>query len=119
MADFLPWLVSGLHLAVRARTVGNVAIVISNPIYPPFRAAASSGGREQRLAPMCLDADRWCVDFVGTDPELNGNERLLMLRNPYNPGEVPIAAQSFCSTWPLPMNTICWCASMKFIAIYC
>ncbi|MGL9723636.1 MalY/PatB family protein [Sodalis sp. (in: enterobacteria)] len=83
---FLPGLVSGLHLAVRALTAANEAVVIPNPIYPPFRAAARSAGRERRLAPMRRDADRWCVDFAGTDPALTGNERLLMLCNPHNPG---------------------------------
>lgn len=83
---FLPGLVSGLHLAVRALTEAAEAVVIPNPIYPPFRAAARSAGRQQRLAPMRLANGRWCVDFAGTEPALAGDKRLLMLCNPHNPG---------------------------------
>lgn len=83
---FLPGLVSGLHLAVRALTAAQEAVVIPSPIYPPFRAAARSAGRQQRLAPMRINAERWCVDFAGIDPTLTGDERLLMLCNPHNPG---------------------------------
>lgn len=83
---FLPGLISGLHLAVRALTEAAEAVVIPNPIYPPFRAAARSAGRPQRLAPMRLANGRWCVDFAAANPAISGEERLLMLCNPHNPG---------------------------------
>lgn len=83
---FLPGLVSGLHLAIRALTAVDEAIVIPYPSYPPFRMAARSAGRQQRLAPMRLASSRWCVDFAGTNPAMTGKEGLLMLCNPHNPG---------------------------------
>lgn len=83
---FLPGLVSGLHLAVRALTTVDKAVVIPCPSYPPFRISAYSAGRQQRLAPMRLASSRWCVDFSGTAPAMNGKEGLLMLCNPHNPG---------------------------------
>ncbi|OZI15007.1 hypothetical protein CE195_04735 [Sodalis-like symbiont of Philaenus spumarius] len=64
---FLPGLVSGLHLTVRALTEAAEAVVIPNPIYPPFRAAARSAGRPQRLAPMRIADGRWCVDFAAAE----------------------------------------------------
>ncbi|MCR3755732.1 MAG: negative regulator of MalT activity/cystathionine beta-lyase [Sodalis sp. Psp] len=83
---FLPGLVSGLHLTVRALTSVGEAIVIPYPSYPPFRTAARSAGRQHRLASMRLVSSRWCVDFSGTDPVMTGKESLLMLCNPHNPG---------------------------------
>lgn len=83
---FLPGLVSGLHLAVRALTEADQAVVIPYPIYPPFRAAARCAGRQQLLAPMRLSEQRWCADFSATDPNLCANGGMLMLCNPYNPG---------------------------------
>ncbi|MEA9392960.1 PatB family C-S lyase [Acerihabitans sp. TG2] len=83
---FLPGLVSGLNLAVRALTQPGESVVIPSPIYPPFRGAARGAGREQRLAPMRLDRGRWLVDLSGLPAGMDGTERLLMLCNPHNPG---------------------------------
>jgi cystathionine beta-lyase len=83
---FLPGLVSGLNLAVRSLTQPGESVVIPTPIYPPFRVAARSVGREPRLAPMRLERGRWLVDLSGPPAEMDGSERLLMLCNPHNPG---------------------------------
>ncbi|WP_413724728.1 MalY/PatB family protein [Sodalis sp. RH16] len=83
---FLPGLVSGINLAVRALTGPDEGIVIPTPIYPPFRAAARGAGRRQRLAPMVLNDGRWLADLTAVETELTGVEKLLMLCNPHNPG---------------------------------
>ncbi|WP_410015357.1 MalY/PatB family protein [Sodalis sp. C49] len=83
---FLPGLVSGLNLAVRALTQADSSVVIPAPIYPPFRAAARGAERGQRLAPMVLAEERWRVDLAAIEPEMDGSEQLLMLCNPHNPG---------------------------------
>ncbi len=83
---FLPGLVSGINLAVRSLTLPGESVVIPSLIYPPFRSAARSAGREQRLAAMRLDRGRWVVDLAGPPAGMDGTERLLMLCNPHNPG---------------------------------
>ncbi len=80
----LPGIVCGLNLSVRAFTESNQATVAPTPIYPPFRASAKLANRAQRNLPLRLQEDRWVMDL---DPALmQGNEKLLMLCNPLNPG---------------------------------
>lgn len=82
----LPGVVSGLNLAVRAFTEPHQGTVAPTPIYPPFRSAAKLAERTQLNAPLKLHAGRWLVDFDELSPMMTGNEKLLMLCNPQNPG---------------------------------
>lgn len=83
---FLPGVVTGLNLCVRAFTEALQGTVAPTPIYPPFRYAASLAARDQINAPLVLQEQRWVVDFDALDAQLTGNEKLLMLCNPQNPG---------------------------------
>ncbi|OMQ27274.1 MalY/PatB family protein [Serratia oryzae] len=82
----LPGLVCGLNLCVRAFTAEGQATLAPSPIYPPFRKAAKFAGRSQRQIPLRLDNQRWVLDLAHAERQLEGNERLLMLCNPHNPG---------------------------------
>ncbi|PIJ50931.1 aspartate aminotransferase [Erwinia sp. OLTSP20] len=83
----LPGVVTALNLSVRAWTQPGESTIAPLPIYPPFRSAAALAGREQRYAPLRADADgRWVMDLAALTPQLQGNEKLLMLCNPQNPG---------------------------------
>lgn len=83
---FLPGVVTGLNLCVRTFTEAHQGTVAPTPIYPPFRSAASLAARDQINAPLVLQEQRWVVDFDALDAQLTGNEKLLMLCNPQNPG---------------------------------
>lgn len=83
---FLPGVVSGLNLSVRAFTEPHQGTLAPTPIYPPFRTAATFAARDQLNAPLVLKAQRWVVDFEALEGQLTGNEKLLMLCNPQNPG---------------------------------
>ncbi|WP_156293616.1 MalY/PatB family protein [Serratia oryzae] len=83
---FLPGLVCGLNLCVRAFTAEGQATLAPSPIYPPFRKAAKFAGRSQQQIPLRLDNQRWVLDLAHAERQLEGNERLLMLCNPHNPG---------------------------------
>lgn len=80
----LPGVVSGLNLSVRAFTEPSQGTVAPTPIYPPFRAAARLAERPQVNLPLQLQQDRWVMQL--DDSLMQGNERLLMLCNPQNPG---------------------------------
>ncbi|MEB5973451.1 MalY/PatB family protein [Pantoea dispersa] len=80
----LPGVVSGLNLSVRAFTEPSQGTVAPTPIYPPFRAAARLAQRAQVNLPLQLQQDRWVMQL--DDSQMQGNERLLMLCNPQNPG---------------------------------
>lgn len=82
----LPGVVSGLNLSVRAFTDHGQATVAPDPIYPPFRAAAKLAERGQVHLPLRLEGQRWLMDLHTASERLQGNERLLMLCNPQNPG---------------------------------
>lgn len=80
----LPGVVCGLNLSVRAFTEVGESTVSPTPIYPPFRGAAKLADRAQVNLPLRLQDDRWVMDLE--DSAMQGNERLLMLCNPQNPG---------------------------------
>ncbi|KAJ9432833.1 cystathione beta-lyase [Candidatus Pantoea symbiotica] len=80
----LPGVVCGLNLSVRAFTESGESTVSPTPIYPPFRGAAKLADRAQVHLPLRLQDDRWVMDLDSS--AMQGNERLLMLCNPQNPG---------------------------------
>ncbi|QGU87812.1 MalY/PatB family protein [Erwinia sorbitola] len=83
---FLPGVVTGLNLCVRAFTGSDEGTIAPTPIYPPFRQAAKLAGRTQISAPLQLQHQRWVVDLDAVEHELTGKEKLLLLCNPQNPG---------------------------------
>lgn len=80
----LPGVVCGLNLSVRAFTESGESTVSPTPIYPPFRGAAKLADRAQVNLPLRLQDDRWMMNLDNS--AMQGNERLLMLCNPQNPG---------------------------------
>ncbi|EIC85986.1 MalY/PatB family protein [Serratia sp. M24T3] len=83
---WLPGLVCGLNLAVRAFTTAQQASIMPSPIYPPFMQAAQSEGRRYFSAVSHQQDKRWITDYSQLETRLDGSEKLLMLCNPYNPG---------------------------------
>lgn len=83
---FLPGIVSGLNISVRAFTTPHQGTVAPTPIYPPFRSAAKLADRTQINGQLRLEKQRWVMDIEALEPQMKGNEKLLMLCNPQNPG---------------------------------
>ncbi|WP_413502805.1 MalY/PatB family protein [Serratia proteamaculans] len=83
---FLPGMVCGLNLCVRAFTAEGEGTLAPSPIYPPFRKAAKFAGRSQLSVPLTLHHRRWLLDFNAIAGQLNGKDKLLLLCNPQNPG---------------------------------
>ncbi|MDR3431082.1 MAG: PatB family C-S lyase [Rouxiella aceris] len=83
---WLPGLVCGLHLAVRAFTTPQQSCIMPSPIYPPFMQAAQIDGRSWHAQKVEQRQQRWVPTVEQIEPPLNGKEKLLMLCNPYNPG---------------------------------
>lgn len=83
---FLPGLVPALNIALRAFTSDAEASICPSPIYPPFKAAAKHVGRSQLHANLIKCDERCLMDLASLENELRGNEKLLMLCNPQNPG---------------------------------
>lgn len=83
---FLPGVVSGLNLCVRALTAASESTIAPTPIYPPFRKASELARRTQINAPLRLTEKRWTLELEALTASMTGNEKLLMLCNPQNPG---------------------------------
>ncbi|AIR62752.1 aspartate aminotransferase [Cedecea neteri] len=83
---FLPGVVSGLNLCVRAFTAASESTIAPTPIYPPFRKASELAQRTQINAPLRLKEKRWILELEALTAGMTGNEKLLMLCNPQNPG---------------------------------
>ncbi|WP_345827841.1 PatB family C-S lyase [Erwinia sp. HDF1-3R] len=83
---FLPGVISGLNLSVRAFTESHQGTIAPTPVYPPFRSAAKLANRTQLNAQLRLENQRWVMDLLALEMQMTGNEKLLMLCNPQNPG---------------------------------
>ena len=83
---WLPGLVCGLNVAVRATVAPQNSSLMPMPIYPPFMQAAQAEGRQFKSINVTEQQQRWVADFSTADNLLDGSEKLLMLCNPYNPG---------------------------------
>ncbi|KQN51943.1 aspartate aminotransferase [Serratia sp. Leaf50] len=83
---WLPGLVCGLNLAVRAFTTREQSSIMPSPIYPPFMQAAESQGRRYKTVKVTQQQQRWVADFSQLQASLDGSEKLMMICNPYNPG---------------------------------
>lgn len=83
---FLPGLVCGLNLSLRALTTDQESSITPYPIYPAFVKSALLAKRKQLRAPMQLNNKRWVMNLDAIESEMTGNEKLLMLCNPHNPG---------------------------------
>lgn len=83
---WLPGLVSGLHLACRALTTPDQAVVTAQPIYPPFMSAPHLSERALITLPMQRVGKRTLIDFDALEAALTPAARLLLFCNPHNPG---------------------------------
>lgn len=82
---FLPGVVSGLHICVRAFTNEKESVIIPNPIYPPFQYAAKIVKRKIIKIPLCIENKRFIMNINNITDNFDGKEKLLMLCNPHNP----------------------------------
>lgn len=84
---FLPGLVAGLNLSVRAFSKEGAQVISPTPVYGPFQRAIRNQKRQLVTAPVLLDQQqRWVVDLSACESALNGSQSLLLLCNPHNPG---------------------------------
>jgi cystathionine beta-lyase len=84
---WLPGLVCGLNVAVRAFAEPGDEILSLSPVYPPFTTAPRHGGREARSVPLALDtaARRWEIDWAALEAAVTPRSRVLVFCHPHNP----------------------------------
>lgn len=85
---WLPGLVSGLNVAVRAFVGPAEPVVVMPPIYPPFLGAPGLQGAAALPVPLRAEGMHYRMDIDGLRKALAGaaaRPRLLMLCHPHNP----------------------------------
>jgi cystathionine beta-lyase len=79
-------LVNGTGMCVEAFTDPGDGVVMFTPIYHAFFRVIRAAGRQVVECPMARDGDRYTLDFDAYDAMMTGNEKMLVLCSPHNPG---------------------------------
>ncbi|MCA1335620.1 MalY/PatB family protein [Pseudooceanicola marinus] len=79
-------LVNGTGLCLQAFTEPGDGIVMFTPIYHAFARVINAADRKVVECPMVLDEGHYTLDFDAYDAQMTGNEKMLLLCSPHNPG---------------------------------
>jgi cystathionine beta-lyase len=79
-------LVNGTALCVDAYTKPGDGVVLMTPVYHAFARVIKAAGRVVVECPLTLANDRQQMDFDAWDGLMTGNERMMILCSPHNPG---------------------------------
>ncbi len=79
-------LVNGTALCLDAFTNPGDGVVLFTPVYHAFARVIKAAGRELVEMEMVNNSGRYEFDFESYDGALTGNERMLILCSPHNPG---------------------------------
>jgi cystathionine beta-lyase len=82
---WLPGLVCGLNVAVRAFAAEGDEVLSLSPVYAPFTTAPKHGGRVARSVPLALNAGRWEIDWEALEAAVTPRTRILIFCHPHNP----------------------------------
>ncbi len=84
---WLPGLVCGLNVAVRALTEPGDEVLSLSPVYPPFTTAPKFSARAPVGVPLALDkaARRWEIDWEALERAVTPRTRLFIFCHPHNP----------------------------------
>ncbi len=88
-ADWLtlmPCVVTGIKAAILALTQPEDKVLITSPVYGPFRMSVAATGRTLADAPMTCDENgRYAMDLAAVEAQLRQGAKMMVLCNPHNP----------------------------------
>ncbi len=79
-------LVNGTAMCVDAFTKPGDGVVLFTPVYHAFAKVIKAAGREVIECEMALEGGRYEMDFDAYDAQMTGNESMVILCSPHNPG---------------------------------
>ncbi|PTQ74783.1 MalY/PatB family protein [Celeribacter persicus] len=79
-------LVNGTALCIDAFTKPGDGVVLMTPVYHAFSRVIKAAGREIVECPLALEGGKYIMDFEAWDAQMTGNEKMLILCSPHNPG---------------------------------
>jgi cystathionine beta-lyase len=84
---WLPGLVCGLNVTVRAFAEAGDEVMSLSPVYAPFMGAPRNGGRVSRSVPLALNSGegRWEMDWDAMERAVTPRTRILLFCHPHNP----------------------------------
>ncbi|MFU1476439.1 MalY/PatB family protein [Roseovarius sp. C7] len=79
-------LVNGVAFCLDALTEPGDGVVLMTPVYHAFARVIRAGGREVVECELARRDGRYEMDFDAWDAQMTGNEKMLILCSPHNPG---------------------------------
>lgn len=79
-------LVNAVAMALNAYTKQGDGVIVMSPVYHAFGRVIRAGGRELVELPLAQQDDGYVMDWSRWEMMLTGNERLMILCSPHNPG---------------------------------
>ncbi|MBW6472160.1 MAG: PatB family C-S lyase [Anaerolineaceae bacterium] len=83
---FLPGVVNGFNLVIKALTQSDQQVLMQPPVYHPFLSAPQNAGAYRKDAPLQMDINRrYQIDFDQFEGSIDSNTSMFLLCNPHNP----------------------------------
>ena len=79
-------LVAALGTVMRAYTNVGDGIIVFSPVYHSFKKIINANKRKLLQSPMVLKAGKYFLDLNQLEIMMTGNERMIILCSPHNPG---------------------------------
>ena len=79
-------LVNGVAMALAAYTEPGDGVAVMAPVYHAFGRVVRAGGRRLVELPLALEEGTYRMDWPAWEAMLTGDERMLILCSPHNPG---------------------------------
>jgi cystathionine beta-lyase len=79
-------IVAGFALCLQAFTAPGEGVILFTPVYHAFQRVIRANGRLVVESPLVLEAGRYRMDLAALAASLTGDERMLVLCSPHNPG---------------------------------
>ncbi|MCT4578045.1 MalY/PatB family protein [Donghicola sp.] len=79
-------LVNGTGMCVDTYTNPGEGVVLFTPVYHAFARTIRAAGREVVECPLVIEDGIYKMDFDAYDAQMTGNEKMVILCSPHNPG---------------------------------